>query len=503
MSLAHVYSRAQVAMDAPLVTIEVHITSGLPKFSIVGLPEASVKESKDRVRSAIINSHFNFPQERITVNLAPADLPKEGGRFDLAIAVGVLIASNQLGKLSVENCEFYGELSLSGEVRSVNGLLASLIENQHQTKTLYLSVANQVEAQLVKNTSIKLASSLSHVCQDLVGQQSIEFVEHQPQVSSTQAATLDMSDVKGQAQAKRALEIAASGMHNLMFLGPPGTGKSMLAARMSSIMPLMSDQQALETATLYSIMGKPIDHTNWHVRPFRSPHHTCSAVALVGGSSNPKPGEISLAHNGVLFLDELTEFERKVLDSLREPLETRKVTISRAARQSDFPANFQLICALNPSPTGCHKDKRATPEQVLKYLNRISGPFLDRIDLQVELPRLNTNELQSTAKTASSEEIRARVVAAQTIQLRRQGKLNAHLSNKELEMYAQLDQACLDFIARVTEKLMLSPRSYHRTIKVARTIADLSGQPNIQLPHLKEASSYRAFERLISTLTEF
>lgn len=502
MSFACVYSRAQVGMEAPLVTIEVHITSGLPKFSIVGLPEASVKEAKDRVRSAIINSHYQFPQERITVNLAPADLPKEGGRFDLAIAIGILLASNQLGKLSLSHCEFFGELSLSGEIRPVSGLLASLIANINQGKTVFVPAANRNEAELVSNSGVKLVESLSQVCLDLIGQQHLEFyVCKQAQKETATSYSIDMSEVKGQSQAKRALEIAAAGMHNLMFLGPPGTGKSMLAARMASIMPPLTEQQALETATIYSILGKPIDFQSWCQRPFRAPHHTCSAIALVGGSSNPKPGEISLAHNGVLFLDELTEYERKVLDSLREPLETRKVVISRAARQSEFPANFQLICALNPSPTGCHRDNRATPEQILKYLSRVSGPFIDRIDLQVELPKLKTAELQSTQIGENSAQIRQRVVMAQNIQLQRQSKLNALLSNNELEEVVKLNQECLHFMALVTEKLDLSPRSYHRVLKVARTISDLANIQTVELRHIKEAISYRAFERLINTLT--
>lgn len=502
MSFACVYSRAQVAIDAPLVTIEIHITSGLPKFTIVGLPETSVKEAKDRVRSAIINSQFKFPQERITVNLAPADLPKEGGRFDLAIAIGILVASNQLGQLNLSKHEFYGELSLSGEIRPIHGLLASLIANINSDKQIYISAHNANEAGLVSDCQIKLATSLNELCQDLTGQQALNFLVAAPQVDKvTPHYLIDMAEVKGQGQAKRALEIAAAGKHNVMFLGPPGTGKSMLAARMVTIMPPLTESEALETATLYSIIGKSVDQQQWQIRPFRSPHHTCSAVALVGGSSNPKPGEISLAHNGVLFLDELTEFERKVLDSLREPLETRKVTISRAARQSEFPANFQLICALNPSPTGCHRDNRASPEQILKYLSRVSGPFLDRIDLQVELPKLKTHELQSNQSGESSEQIRERVVIAQKRQYQRQGKLNALLSNRELEQVVQLDNESVTFMALVTEKLDLSPRSYHRVLKVARTIADLAGKQTVDLMHIKEAISYRAFERLINTLT--
>lgn len=503
MSLARIFSRAQVGINAPEVIVEVHLGNGLPAFHIVGLPEASVKESKDRVRSALENSQFGFPDQRITVNLAPADLPKDGGRFDLAIAVGILVASGQIVCPDIHKYEFYGELALNGEVRGVNAILPSVLAAKEQDRCCFLPLANDSLASLVNGVKRKAVSSIQEVWGDLLNQQPLPLNIEYPDCTQAPDFLLDLSDVKGQPGAKRVLEIAAAGGHNLLFLGPPGTGKSMLAQRMATIMPTMSDDEAISTAALYSIIGQSIDLTNWRQRPFRNPHHTCSAVALVGGSSNPKPGEISLAHNGVLFLDELPEFERKVLDSLREPMETGTVTISRAARQMEFPAQFQLITALNPSPTGSHTDKRATPDQVMRYLSRVSGPFIDRIDLQIELPRLTSAELQSTQPEESSAEVRARVEAAYYLQLKRQGKVNARLNNKEMSVYCVLAPAELQFLARASEKLSLSPRSYHRVIKVARTISDLNGAENISLNELKEALNYRAFERLIAQLTKY
>ncbi|MBH0026003.1 YifB family Mg chelatase-like AAA ATPase [Pseudoalteromonas sp. SWN29] len=503
MSLARIFSRAQVGINAPEVIVEVHLGNGLPAFHIVGLPEASVKESKDRVRSALENSQFGFPDQRITVNLAPADLPKDGGRFDLAIAVGILVASGQIVCPDIHKYEFYGELALNGEVRGVNAILPSVLAAKEQDRCCFLPIANDSLASLVNGVKRKAVSSIQEVWGDLLNQQPLPLNIEYPDCTQAPDFLLDLSDVKGQPGAKRVLEIAAAGGHNLLFLGPPGTGKSMLAQRMATIMPAMSDDEAISTAALYSIIGQSIDLTNWRQRPFRNPHHTCSAVALVGGSSNPKPGEISLAHNGVLFLDELPEFERKVLDSLREPMETGTVTISRAARQMEFPAQFQLITALNPSPTGSHTDKRATPDQVMRYLSRVSGPFIDRIDLQIELPRLTSVELQSTQPEESSAEVRSRVEAAYYLQLKRQGKVNARLNNKEMSVHCVLAAAELQFLARASEKLSLSPRSYHRVIKVARTISDLKGAENISLNELKEALNYRAFERLIAQLTKY
>jgi len=505
MSLARIYSRAQVGIQAPQVIVEVHLGNGLPSFNIVGLPETSVKEAKDRVRSALINSQFAFPDQRITVNLAPADLPKEGGRFDLAIAIGILIASEQLTCADIGHYEFFGELALSGEIRTVSAIIPSVMAATAAHRCCVLPSENDPLASLIEGSNRKSCTSLQQVWLDLSGQIPLAFNQgYQANDPHNEIESiLDLNEVKGQQQGKRALEIAAAGQHNLLFLGPPGTGKSMLAQRMTGIMPQMSTTEALETAAVYSITGQQIELANWRKRPYRNPHHTCSAVALVGGSSNPRPGEISLAHNGILFLDELPEFERKVLDSLREPMETGKVVISRAARQAEFPANFQLIAALNPSPTGCHTDKRSTPDQVLKYLSKISGPFLDRIDLQVELPRLPAAQLQSVEHAESSAQVKGRVIAAYEIQINRQGKANGLLSNKEIARHCFLAEQELQFLAQVSEKLGLSPRSYHRIIKVARTIADLAAEPQIRLAHLKEAIGYRALERLLNQLSQY
>jgi magnesium chelatase family protein len=503
MSLSCVYSRARIGLESPLVTVEVHLANGLPAFNIVGLPEASVKESKDRVRSAIINCGYEFPAKRITVNLAPADLPKEGGRFDLPIAVGILAASEQLPSVDLSQYEFAGELALSGELRAIVGEIPVAMASSQSKRTLIIPTQNIEQASWVKQARIHAISHLTQLFPHFAGQQVLPFVTEQimAEESTEQEQTLDMSDVMGQPLAKRALEIAASGGHNLLFIGPPGTGKTMLASRLAGILPPMTEEEALQVAAIQSISHQGITRKAWFTRPFRAPHHTASSAALVGGGSQPKPGEITLAHNGVLFLDELPEFERKTLDVLREPMESGEVTISRALHKQCFPARFQLIAAMNPSPTGFYNDQRSTPEQVLRYLNRLSGPFLDRIDIQVEVARLPRGTwAQSSQKNESSAQVQQRVQACRIIQLQRQGKANAHISSSELKSFCVLSTDENEFLELAVEKLGLSTRAHHKILKIARTLADMENTPNICHKHLVEALSYRAMDRLLRHL---
>jgi len=501
MSLAIVYSRAQVGVEAPLVRVEVHLSNGLPGMSIVGLPEAAVKESKDRVRGALLNSQLDYPTRRITINLAPADLPKEGGRFDLPIALGILAASGQLPPKALAEYECLAELALGGELRPVSGVLPAALACRQAERRLLIAQPNATEAALAQNLSLYAGAHLLEICQHL---QSTDGAGTLPAIQQQAPRQhyindLDLADVRGQHHAKRALEIAAAGAHNLLLIGPPGTGKTMLASRLPTIAPPLSEAEAVASATVASVSRQGIDLKRWGIRQFRAPHHTASAVALVGGGSQPRPGEISLAHHGVLFLDELPEFDRKVLEVLREPMESGRITISRAARQAEFPAEFQLIAAMNPCPCGYLGDSSrhcgCTPDQVRRYRARVSGPLLDRIDMHIEVPRIPYQELRGESREESSANVRKRVMQARERQQQRAGKTNAALGSREVEQYCALAESDYQLLERFMLRLSLSPRSYHRILKVARTIADLAASETIQTPHLTEAIGYRALDR--------
>jgi magnesium chelatase family protein len=503
MSLAILRSRALAGLAAPEVTVEVHLAAGLPSFTLVGLPDTEVKEARDRVRAAIQNCGFEFPQRRITVNLAPADLPKESGRFDLPIALGILVASGQIKATSLDDHEFVGELALSGELRAVRGALAMCAAIRHEAgpqndteqntaRAFVLPLESAPEAALIAGMSILPARNLLQVCAHLAGREMLTAFSVPP--APTFAHYPDLAEVKGQAQAKRALEVAAAGGHSLLMSGPPGAGKSMLAQRLPGLLPPMTATEALESAAVHSLAGS-FKLTQWNQRPYRAPHHSASQAALVGGGGTPRPGEISLAHNGTLFLDELPEFQRGVLEALREPLESGTINIARAVRRAEFPARFQLVAAMNPCPCGWLGHPagkcRCTPDQVARYRGKLSGPLLDRIDLMLDVPAVAEADLSARGDGESSATVRIRVTAARAVQIERQGKPNALLSPDEVDLHARPDEAGAQLLKQAMARLSLTARAYHRILKVARSIADLAGTQQINAAHVAEAIHYR------------
>ncbi len=498
MSLAILHCRAQYGTAAPPVTIEVFLSGGLPAFTIVGMAETAVRESKDRVRGALMSSGFEFPQQRITISLGPAEMRKAGGRYDLPIALGILAARKQFPLAALNDVECYGELALNGELRPVSGLLPAVLRAHESGRSVIVPRDNAPEVAL-SGAAVVPAASLLEVTAHLAGQERIDLARPaDPEPDAGQSP--DLVDVKGQQHAKRALEIAAAGNHNLLLIGPPGTGKSMLSRRLPGLLPLMSNQEALETAAVKSIAGTPTIAAQWLKRPFRAPHHTASAAALVGGGPTLSPGEISRAHNGVLFLDELPEFNRNVLEALREPLETGSITIARAGMQAEFPARFQLVAAMNPCPCGYFGDSksdcRCSRDRVVSYRNKISGPLLDRIDLHVAVLQPSTGMLRDDNPDGeNSATVAARVAHVWRQQIERSGVANARLEGKELAAVCEIDDQCWSLLESAAERFNLSARAHQRILRVSRTIADLAGRKKIAPPHVAEALSLRCLDR--------
>ena len=481
-------------MEAPPVTVEVHLSGGLPSMHLVGLPETAVKESKDRVRSALLNSGFKWPQSRITISLAPAELPKEGGGFDLPIALGILAASEQIRTTGLDDCEFLGELSLNGELRPVRGVLPAAIRTREVNRALVVPTGNATEAALVKGGEKYCGATLLEVADWIGGGPPLQRCK--PGQACEPSVPPDLGEVVGLHGPKRALEVAAAGCHHLLLSGPPGTGKTLLASRLPGILPPMTETESLEVAALASVSHAGLDHRKWGIRPFRTPHHSCSSVALAGGGARPMPGEISLAHNGVLFLDELPEFGRHTLEILREPIESGCIVIARAARRATFPARFQLVAAMNPCPCGMSGDESGrcmcSAEQIQRYRCRVSGPLLDRIDIQVEVLRPETSILSTPSEGMErSAAVRARVIESRRLQYERAGKPNAMLNSADLARFCHIGGETLGLLEQATEKLYLSPRACHRILKVSRTIADLDNADNIGPEHVAEAIAFR------------